>query len=118
MRTSGVASAGQTLNAGQNTVVVRVTAMDTTTQDYTVNAVLRPSGSVPNVTSSVSGPTLTLAWPATHLGYELQTQTNSASTGLGSTWFTVPGSSSTNSINLNIDPANPTVFFRLLYMFP
>ena len=77
--TSGVASAGQTLNAGPNTITVRVTAMDTTTQDYTVNAVLRPSGSVPTVTSSVSGSTLTLGWPSTHLGYELQTQTNAAS---------------------------------------
>lgn len=72
---------------------------------------------VPNtptsITSSVSGNTLTLSWPANYLGVILQSQTNSLSVGLNSTWTDVPGSSAVTSMNITINPANPTVFFRL-----
>lgn len=66
-----------------------------------------------NITSSVSGNTLSLSWPATHQGWILQTQTNALSVGLNTTWTDVPGSSSVTSMNIPINPANPTVFFRL-----
>ena len=66
-----------------------------------------------NITSSVSGNTLSLSWPATHAGWILQTQTNSLSVGLNTTWTDVPGSASVTSMNIPIIPANPTVFFRL-----
>ena len=118
--TSGVASSAQglVLNPSPNTLVVRVTAQDgVTAKDYTVNALLQPSPTIPTLTNSLSGATLSLNWPATHIGYQLQTQTNSTSTGLGSTWFTVPGSTTTNGAAFTINPANPTVFFRLLYPF-
>jgi hypothetical protein len=63
-----------------------------------------------NVTASVSGNTLTIAWPADHLGWILQAQTN----GLGSgQWFDVPGSDDINSLPIPINPANPAVFYRL-----
>jgi fibronectin type 3 domain-containing protein len=64
--------------------------------------------------STISGNQLTLSWPADHTGWIVQSQTNS--TGLSSTWFDVSGSSSTNQMIFTIDPANPTVFFRLKYV--
>lgn len=68
-----------------------------------------------NIDSSISSNTLTLSWPADHTGWTLQTQTNSLNTGISGTWTDVPGSAAVNSTNITINPANPTVFFRLRY---
>ena len=68
-----------------------------------------------NITSSVSGNVLTLSWPADHIGWRLQTQTNSLSAGLGSGWTDVPGSTSVDSVSVTINPANGTVFYRMVY---
>lgn len=65
--------------------------------------------------SSVSGNVLSLSWPAGQ-GWTLQAQTNALSVGLNNTWTTlVPGSAGISSTNLTINPANPTVFYRLVY---
>jgi autotransporter-associated beta strand protein len=64
---------------------------------------------------SLSGSTLALSWP-TNLGWILQSQTNALNVGLvvnSNAWFDIPGSSSVTSTNYTLDPANPTVFFRL-----
>lgn len=61
---------------------------------------------------SVSGNTLKLAWP-NDPGWILQSQTNSAGVGLGANWVDVAGSSSVTNSSITINPANPTVFFRL-----
>lgn len=66
-----------------------------------------------NITFSVSGSTLSLSWPSTHLGWILQTQTNSASVGLATNWVDVPGSSTITATNMTINPAPPVRFFRL-----
>lgn len=76
------------------------------------------SGSVnPNPTNLVAllaGNSLTLSWPADHTGWTLQCQTNSLGSGLNpGAWFDVAGSSSTDSVTITIDPAKPTVFYRL-----
>jgi len=68
-----------------------------------------------NLVSSVSGNQLTLSWPASHIGWSLQAQTNSRSVGLGATWFDVSGSTATNQMTMTVNPANPTVFYRLKY---
>ena len=69
-----------------------------------------------NITVAViGGNSLQLSWPADHLGWWLQVQTNSASVGLGTNWFKVPNSSTVTALTLPIDPANPAVFFRLVY---
>jgi hypothetical protein len=68
-----------------------------------------------SITSSVSGSTLTLSWPADHAGWRLVCQTNDLSTGLANTWITVPGSTSTTSLPIQIDSANPTVFYQLVF---
>jgi autotransporter-associated beta strand protein len=69
-----------------------------------------------NIVFSVSGHTLSLSWPADHLGWILQAQTNSLGSGLSpvaGNWFDIPGSSSTTSAAIPIDPTKPTVYYRL-----
>jgi hypothetical protein len=66
-----------------------------------------------DIAVTVNGNTLELSWPSTHTGWTLQAQTNALSVGLNGTWFDVAGSENTNQVFLPIDPANPTVFYRL-----
>ena len=68
-----------------------------------------------NIVSSVSGNQLTLSWPADHIGWKLQSQTNALSTGITATWYDMAGSTATNQMTFTIDPANPTVFYRMIY---
>jgi autotransporter-associated beta strand protein len=69
-----------------------------------------------NITFTASGGSLNLSWPASHLGWILQAQTNSRAVGLTTptnTWFDVAGSASLTNTSITISPADPTVFFRL-----
>jgi len=66
-----------------------------------------------NITYTVSGSTLTLGWPESHTGWILQSQTNSLGVGLTSTWYDVAGSAGTNAVQFAVNPAAPTVFYRL-----
>jgi autotransporter-associated beta strand protein len=61
---------------------------------------------------SINGNVLSLSWP-TNAGWTLQAQTNSLSTGLGTNWTDVLGSTSITATNLTMDPTKPTVFYRL-----
>jgi autotransporter-associated beta strand protein len=114
---SAVASSPLSLTLGvTNVVKVQVTAQDgVTVKTYTVNVTRQPCLTTPTLSNSVSGSTLTLSWPADHLGYSLQSQTNSLSSGLTTNWVTVPGSGSVTTTNLPISNGNPTVFYRLVY---
>jgi len=79
-------------------------------------AVISPVNSTPtNITASVIGGALQLSWPADHIGWRLEAQTNNLTAGLNTNWFTVSGSSETNQILLPINPANGSVFWRLAY---
>ena len=69
----------------------------------------------PVLTKSVSGNTLTLSWPADHLGWRLLVQTNSLTVGLHNNWVTWPNSTNLTSVPFTLNPANPSVFFRLVY---
>jgi hypothetical protein len=77
--------------------------------------IVLPSTSATTLTSGLNGGKLTLTWPADHTGWELQGQTNILSKGLGTNWVLVPGSQSTNHIDIPIVSTNPAVFFRLTY---
>jgi autotransporter-associated beta strand protein len=69
-----------------------------------------------NITFSASGGNLTLSWPADHIGWRLQNQTNALNAGLkNSSWVDVAGSTATNQVILSISATNPAVFFRLTY---
>jgi hypothetical protein len=68
-------------------------------------------GSAPTLGVSQTGSTLTFSWTG---AFKLQSQTNSLGVGLSTnagSWFDYPDAS--NPVNVDINPANPTVFFRL-----
>jgi len=77
-----------------------------------VTATPLPSSQPTNIVSQVNGNTLQLTWPQDHLGWRLQVQTNSL---IGGNWVTVPNSTNVNSTTIDIDPANGSVYFRLIY---
>ncbi|HEY4414855.1 MAG TPA: autotransporter-associated beta strand repeat-containing protein [Verrucomicrobiae bacterium] len=66
-----------------------------------------------NISFAVSGNTMSLSWPADHLGWILQSQTNSASLGLSTNWVDVAGSDSMTGTNILINPKTPAAFYRL-----
>ena len=68
-----------------------------------------------NITTTVSGGNLILSWPASYIGWRLQVQTNSLTTGLGANWVDVPNSSSVNAVTNAINAANGSVFYRMVY---
>jgi hypothetical protein len=71
-----------------------------------------PSGPA-TLTNSVSGTVLSFSWPAGQ-GWRLQAQTNNITTGISNNWVYVTDGS-VSSFNVSINPANPTVYFRLRY---
>lgn len=68
-----------------------------------------------NITATVSSGILTLSWPADHTGWVLQVQTNTLADGLNNTWTDVAGSAATNLVNVPLDSANGSVFYRMIY---
>ncbi len=66
-----------------------------------------------NIVTSVNGNTLTLSWPADHIGWTLQS--NSVGLANSGAWFDVPGSATTNQVNILFDPTQPNVFYRMKY---
>jgi autotransporter-associated beta strand protein len=67
------------------------------------------------LSNTVSGDTLTLSWPAGHIGWRLQAQTNSLAVGLGNNWVNVPNAIATNQMTFNLEPGAGCVFYRLVY---
>ncbi len=63
---------------------------------------------------SVTGNQLTLGWP-TNFGWTLQIQTNDLSTGLGTNWVDVPGSTTITNIAVPVSATNGSVFYRIRY---
>ena len=86
----------------------------------TVNAVPASQQSIPSLspaplTMQALGNQLQLSWPADHLGWRLQMQTNDPVTGLGNNWITVPNSTNVTSTNITVSPTDGNIFFRLVY---
>jgi len=67
----------------------------------------------PTLNISQTGNVLTFSWAG---AFKLQAQTNSLSVGLANNWGDYPGGDSSNNsgVNVTIDPANGSVFFRLV----
>jgi hypothetical protein len=68
-----------------------------------------------NITFTVTGNQLNLSWPADHIGWRLQAQTNSPGVGLRTNWSDVPGSTTVNNITTTMSPTNGSVFYRMIY---
>ncbi len=101
-----------TLPALGNGLVWTTNTLNTT---GTISVSSATSTTPTNLTYSATGNTLTLSWPASHIGWTLQAQTNALHTGLNATWHPVAGSAATNQMTFPVNPANPTVFYRLTY---
>ncbi|HEX3719953.1 MAG TPA: autotransporter-associated beta strand repeat-containing protein [Verrucomicrobiae bacterium] len=76
-----------------------------------LNPILTGTGT--NLTFSVSGNQLNLSWPSNYIGWLLQS--NSLGLALSNDWMTVPGSASTNSVQITIAPRTTNVFFRMTH---
>ena len=63
----------------------------------------------------VSGGKFNLTWPASQIGWQLQSQVGAAAVGLSTNWVVVPGSTLTNQVSLPVDSTEPTEFFRLVF---
>ena len=103
-----------------NVLKVLVTAQDgVTTNLYTVNLTQLPPVLVNTntfaITNVVSGSNLNLSWPADHKGWRLQVQTNSINAGLGNVWYDWPNSTNLTGVSIPLNPANPSVFLRMVY---
>ncbi len=83
--------------------------------DGSIQVVNAVNTAPPVMTNSYNAGTLTLSWPSDHLGWRLQVQTNALTTGLTTNWLTWPNSTNLTSVSVQVDPTQPTVFFRLVY---
>ena len=69
----------------------------------------------PKLVCQKAGGQLQLSWPADHLGWRLESQTNTLNQGLWTNWATVANSTNVDSLNLSLNPTNGAVFLRLVY---
>jgi polygalacturonase len=74
-----------------------------------------PSAVPVSMSVQVSSNQVQLSWPQDHLGWRLQSQTNSPGQGLSTNWVTVPNSTNVNAVSIPIEPNNGSVFLRLVY---
>lgn len=98
---------------GQNLTIVPpagVTITNNLADDGSITVLTAPP--VPtSITYSFNGSTLSLSWPASHLGW--YAQSNSVSVASSNSWFDVPGSPGATSLSVPINPALTNVFYRL-----
>ncbi len=85
------------------------------TNKLAINGTIEVLAAIPttgtNITYSVSGNTLTLSWPASYLGWSLQSNSVSLT---ATNWALVPGSAAVNSMNFTVNPTKPNVFYRMI----
>jgi hypothetical protein len=101
-----------------NVLQVQVVSQSGATNTYTVNVTLQPNQSAFKLSNSVSGTTLTLSWPADHLGYRLLEQTNNLNKGVSaniSDWMPMPGSTGITTTNITMTKTNLNEYYRLVY---
>ncbi len=70
---------------------------------------------IPLLNLEINNSVMQFSWPTDHLGWRLEAQTNAFGAGLGTNWFSISDSSTTNQIFFPINPADGSAFFRLAY---
>lgn len=88
----------------------------TTSPDYLSGAGSLQVGAVApsyptNLSYSVSGQVLTLAWPASHLGWYIQS--NSVGLAASNQWYDIPNSELATNLVIQINPSQPNMFYRM-----
>jgi hypothetical protein len=81
----------------------------------TITAMATVNATPIDLAFALTGNGLDISWPGDHTGWRLEGQTNSVNVGITDNWVTVSGSASTNRVVVPFDPANGTVFYRLVY---
>jgi fibronectin-binding autotransporter adhesin len=85
----------------------------TDNEDGTITVASVATGA-PAVTAAVSGGQLNLSWPSVWTGLHVQVQTNTLAKGLGTNWFTIPGTDLNNSYSATLGrQTNSSVYYRL-----
>jgi lysophospholipase L1-like esterase len=69
----------------------------------------------PQLSAALSGGQIQLDWPADHIGWRLETRTNSILPAIDSAWTTVANSAATNHVSVAVPSVGPPIFFRLAY---
>lgn len=66
-----------------------------------------------NITATVNGGNIEISWPATHLGWMIQTQANAITVGLSNNWVTISNTATQLGYTNTIDLTKGSVFYRL-----
>jgi autotransporter-associated beta strand protein len=77
----------------------------------TLAVVADPAATPTNICFALSGNTLVLSWPDSHLGW--MAQSNALDLVVSNHWFDIPGSQLTSNLNILLQPGLPRVFYRL-----
>jgi autotransporter-associated beta strand protein len=106
----------QALPNGNNLTIVPpsgVTFTNKLTTDGSIEVLTAPAiaSNPTNISFSVSGTTLSLTWPGSHLGWFAQS--NSVSVAAPAMWFDIAGSDAVTNLNITINPGLSNVFYRL-----
>ena len=94
-------------------VVSATNSFGESTNSEQVNARPTSSASVAMNAANAAGQ-LQICWPADHTGWQLQSQTNNLTSGLGTNWVNLPVLMQTNQMTVPLNSTNGSVFFRLV----
>ena len=99
-----IAFVGTDTSGGDNTIFIDAVNLTQISASQTIVTTVATNS--PAISAlSPSGGQMTIAWPADHLGWQLQAQTSSLAGGIGTNWVTIPSSALSTQFNLTIDPA-------------
>ena len=108
--------------SGSFSTVVAQTPNQTVTWDLTkltVNGSIKVASTATTpaeITPVLTSGNISLAWPASQTGWELQMQTDTLTNGLSATnWVTVTGSTGTNQVTLPVPATSGSWFYRLVF---
>jgi hypothetical protein len=99
-----IAFVGTDTSGGDNTIFIDAVNLTQISASQTIVTTVATNSPAISALSS-SGRQMTIAWPADHLGWQLQAQTSSLAGGIGTNWVTIPSSALSTQFNLTIDPA-------------
>jgi len=94
-------------------VVSATNSFGESTNSAPVSARPTSSASVAMNAANVAGQ-LQISWPTDHTGWQLQSQTNNLTSGLGTNWVNISSSAQTNQMTVPLISTNGSVFFRLI----